>query len=72
MKKKTLLSLIAACLFTATLTSCFYDDPWYYGHRHYGSGYYRSAPPRHYGHHGGYYHHGPNAEMDATITEKIH
>jgi len=61
MKKKTLLTILAACLLTMGLGSCCFED-WYdapYGHY----GYYHSRPhyDRYHGHHHG--HHGPNAEI---------
>ena len=69
MKKKTLLTLIAACLLTLGLGSCcIYDDYGYgYGHR----GYYHHRPAYRSYHGGHYYHHGPNAEMMpvAQVTE---
>lgn len=66
MKKKTLLTLLAACLLTLGLGSCcIYDDYGYgygYGHR----GYYHHSPSyrsHHSYHRGHHYYHGPNAEM---------
>lgn len=62
MKKKTLLTLLAACLLTMGLSSCFcYDDYGYgYGYRSY---YHHRPTPRAYHHGGHHHHHGPNAEM---------
>lgn len=63
MKKKTLLTLIAACLLTLGLGSCCCFDDWYdYGHHGYGYGYYDRGPGYHHGG-GHHHHHGPNAEV---------
>lgn len=61
MKKKTLLTLLAACLLTLGLSSCCYDGYYGYGHRHYGHSY-RGGGHHHY--HGGHsYYYGPNAQV---------
>ncbi len=63
MKKKTLLTLLAACLLTLCLGSCCIYDDYGYGYGYGRRGYYHHRPEYRPHHGGGHnYHHGPNAQ----------